>query len=86
MGGVHDGLFADEEEFIEALQTKSEAVHKLTIGTFETEIGAKFLKHLKDTYMDTTIYKRGSSLEDVAYRQGQSDLIKQILTEIKRSI
>ena len=60
-----------------------EQIHKLIVGTFETELGKKLLAHLVDTFIDRPIYRAGMSIEDASYRQGQADLIKQLMKEMK---
>ena len=57
---------------------QAKTIHKLFVGTFETELGQKCLEHLVKTFIDRPIYKQGLSLEETAYRQGQADLIKQM--------
>ena len=56
-------------------------ISKIVKGTFETELGKKCLDHLEATFVDRPIYKQGMTLQDAAYRQGQSDLVRQILKE-----
>lgn len=60
-----------------------EEVHKLTVGTFETTIGRKYLEHLKNVIIDRPTYKKGMELDEVAFREGQKDLVNQILKEMK---
>lgn len=57
-------------------------IHKLTVGTFETELGQRYLKELIRAFVDRPIYKQGQSLEETAYRQGQCDLVRQIMKEL----
>ncbi len=59
-----------------------EEIHKLVVGTFETPLGKKLLSHLKDTLVDRPMYKKGLSLDEVAFREGQADVIRQIIKEI----
>ena len=59
-----------------------EEINKLIVGTFSTELGKRLLEHLEDTFVDRPIYKQGMAVEDAAYRQGQADLVKQIVKEI----
>lgn len=60
----------------------STEIHKLVIGTFETEIGQRLLSHLEDVYVDRDMYAQGLTLDQVAFRQGQADIIKQIIKEL----
>ena len=57
-------------------------MHTIVVGTFETAIGKKLLDHLVQVFIDRPIYQRGQTLEETAYRQGQADLVKQLLKEI----
>jgi len=61
---------------------KSNEIHKITVGTFETELGKKCLENLIRAYVDRPIYSQGQTFEITAYRQGQADVIKDILREI----
>ena len=56
--------------------------HSLLVGTFETELGRKYLDLLDKTFVDRSIYVSGLSIEQTAYRQGQADLVKQIQKEL----
>lgn len=62
---------------------KQTEVHKLIIGTFETPIGTKLLQYLKETIVDRPTFKVGMTLDEVAFREGQKDVIMQLLKEIK---
>ena len=64
------------------MSNKAEDIHKMLVGTFETPLGGKCLQHLVETFIDRPMYKAGSTLEETAYRQGQADLVKQIVKEI----
>jgi len=65
------------------LKRKAKEIHTIYTGTFGTELGQKCLDHLTKTFIDRPIYIQGNSIEQTAYRQGQADLVKQILKEIK---
>ena len=58
-------------------------ITKLIAGTFETTIGQKLLTHLKQTIVDRPTYIKGMTLDEVAFREGQKDIINQLLKEIK---
>ena len=60
-----------------------EEIHKLAVGTFGTELGKRYLSHLEDVFVNVSMYKKGMTLEEVAYRQGQADLIKQLKIAMK---
>lgn len=61
----------------------SEEIHKLFVGTFETELGQKCLKHLKKTFVDRPIYKQGLTFDEVAFRQGEASVISKIIKEVE---
>ena len=60
-----------------------EEIHKLIVGTFETELGQRLLQHLKTTIVDRPIYKKGMTLDEVAFREGQRDIVIQLSKEIQ---
>lgn len=60
-------------------------LHKIFVGTFETELGQKCLSHLKDVFIDRDIYQPGMTLDQTAFRQGEASAIKKILSEIDRT-
>ena len=62
---------------------KSIEIHKITVGTFSTEIGKKCLDNLERAYIDRPIYIQGQTSDVTAYRQGQADVIKAIIREIE---
>ena len=67
----------------EAQQKKQNIViSKLIKGTFQTELGVKLLAHLERKFVDRDIYVQGLTLDQVAFRQGQADFVKQILKEV----
>jgi hypothetical protein len=53
-------------------------------ATFETVPGKKCIEHLEKVFIDREIYKKGLTLDEVAYRQGQADLVRQILSEVNK--
>lgn len=66
------------------MQARSyEEIQKLFIGTFTTELGIRCLEHLEDTFVDRDMYKHGSTLEQVAFRQGEASIIKKIRQAMK---
>lgn len=68
--------------------SKEEEISQEITSTFKvvfgTEHGSKCLKRLKEVFIDRPIYTKGQTLEDTSYRQGQADLIRQILREVER--
>jgi hypothetical protein len=67
------------------MQEKAQSITKLIVGTFETQIGQRCIKHLKKTYVDRDMYVTGATLDMVAFRQGQANIVKQILKELEGS-
>ena len=63
--------------------SKEIEVHKLIVGTFETDLGKKLLAHLKSTIIDRPTYLQGMDLAEVAFREGQKDVILQLLKEMR---
>ena len=61
---------------------KAAEIHKIYVGTFETEIGKKCLELMKDTFINRAIYKAGQSFEETTRRQGEADAIYKIIKEI----
>jgi len=62
---------------------KATEIHKLIVGTFETEIGKRCLEHLKATFVDREIYKVGQSFEETTLRQGEANVINKIIREVQ---
>ena len=57
-------------------------VSSIIVGTFATELGGRCIDHLKGVFIDRPIYRKGQTLEETAYRQGQADLVQQLLKEL----
>lgn len=60
-----------------------EEVHKLFVGTFETELGKRCLAHLDTVFVQREMYKQGMTLDEVAFRQGEASVIQKIMKEFK---
>ena len=65
------------------MKLTSEEIHKLIVGTFETPIARKLLDYLEETIVLRPTYKPGMGLDEVAFREGQKDIINQLLKEMK---
>ena len=61
---------------------EQQEIHKLVVGTFVTPMGEKLMDHLRQTILDRPTYKPGMTLEEAAFREGQKDVITQILKEL----
>ena len=59
-------------------------VAKLFKDTFSNDIGEKCLDYLKATFVDRPVYRTGQSYEETAFREGQRDIITQILREVNK--
>jgi len=60
------------------------ALNKLYKGTFETDLGKELLKYLKETYVDTSMARPGDDLLTIGLRQGQANVINNIIQEVNR--
>jgi len=58
-------------------------IHKLFVDTFNTEVGKRCLKRLEEAFVDRAVYKNGQTFEQTAFREGQRDVVMQILKEVK---
>ena len=61
---------------------RSKEIHKLLVGTFETELGKKCLAHLENTFVDRSIAQVGMTELEIGIRQGEANVIKKIIKEI----
>ena len=59
-----------------------EEIHKLIVGTFTTDLGKRLLEHLEKTIVDRPTYIKGMTLDEVAFREGQKDVILQLIKEL----
>jgi hypothetical protein len=59
-----------------------EEIHKLFVGTFETELGKRTIAHLTEKFVDRNMYESGMTLDQVAFRQGEASTIKKIIKEL----
>lgn len=67
------------------MQDKQQEIHKLIVGTFGTQSGQRLLDYLIETIVDRPSFKLGMSLEEVAFREGQKDVIQQLKSEFKET-
>ena len=42
------------------------------------------LNYLRETFVDRPVYKQGQTFEQTAFREGQRDIVLQIIKEVKR--
>ncbi len=63
-----------------------EEIHKLIVGTFETELGQRVLEYFTEVFVDRPVYKPGLTPDEVAFREGQRNVITQIKKEIKKEM
>ena len=57
-------------------------ITKLYKDTFNNDIGRKCIAQLEKTFVDRPVYIPGISHEETAYREGQRNVIMQIMKEI----
>jgi len=62
---------------------KSTEIKKLLVGTFETELGKRCLEHLEATFIDRDIAQVGMSELEIGIRQGEANVIKKIIREVR---
>jgi len=62
---------------------KGTEIKKIMIGTFETEIGKKCLDHLQSVFVDRDIAQVGMSELEIGIRQGEANVIKKIIREVR---
>ena len=60
----------------------NEEINALLKGTFNTTLGERCIKHLKDVFVDRAMYKPGMTLDQVAFREGEASVIRKIMKEI----
>lgn len=70
---------------MEDIQRKSIEINKLLIGTFETELGRRCLDTLKTTFVDRDMYKKGMTLDEVAFRQGEASVVNKIIKSLEEA-
>jgi len=64
------------------MSEQSVVIEKLFKATFSTPNGKKCLTHLKKVYVDRAIYRTGQTFEETAFREGQANIVRQILGEV----
>ena len=60
----------------------TEETAKLYKDTFSGEIGQRCLKHLRELFVDRPVFRQGSTFEETAFREGQRDIVRQIIKEV----
>ena len=60
----------------------NEEVTKLYKDVFKNDNGKKCLEHLQATFVDRAVFKQGLTFEETAFREGQRDIVMQILKEV----
>ena len=63
-----------------------ETITKIIKATFETPQGINLLEHLLSVFVDRAVYKPGLSSEETAYREGQRDVVRQIIKEFQKGL
>jgi hypothetical protein len=65
------------------MKKTAEEIDLLIRGTFNTEIGEKCLDHLESVFVDREMYVPGMTFDQVALRQGEANVIKKIIKEVR---
>lgn len=60
----------------------SEEITSLVNVVFGTPHGRKLATHLDKTIVDRPTYKKGMELDEVAFREGQKNIVNQLLKEL----
>ncbi len=60
-------------------EDKSQHINSIITRTFLSDTGKEVLELLQKTYLKRPDYINGLTLDQVAFRSGQSDVIRQIL-------
>jgi len=67
------------------MKRDNQDIHKLMVHTFSTEAGKELLLHLTQVFVDRPIYRKGMTLDEVSFKEGQRDLVMQIIKELERT-
>ena len=62
---------------------KATEIKKIMVGTFETELGKRCLEHLEGVFVDRDIAQVGMSELEIGIRQGEANVIKKIIREVR---
>lgn len=54
---------------------KKIAYDKIFLNVYRTKVGKKLFETLRKRHVETNMYNKGDTLEQVSYRQGMSDLV-----------
>ena len=73
------------DEDIETRERKRKELDKIIVGTFETELGQKCLEILERAFINRPMYVQGLSPDQVAYRQGQCDVIRHMIKSLEEA-
>ena len=83
---IHDNIFHVSYVIItkinEGVVMTTEDITVMTQQTFGTDAGANYLQHLIKTFVDRPVYQPGMTLDQVAFREGQRDFVRQITQEV----
>lgn len=63
-------------------EEESKEIHSLCVAIYSTDAGQKYLERMKKAFVDRPIYIAGLTSEEVAYREGQRNVIMQIMKEL----
>ena len=57
-------------------------ITKLYKDVFDNPNGKKCIEMLKKTFVDRPVFRQGSTFEETAFREGQRDIVTQIIKEV----
>ena len=60
----------------------TEEVTKQYKDVFDNTNGKKLLESLRETFVDRPIFRQGATFEETAFREGQRDIVRQIIKEV----
>ncbi len=73
--GDLDTTIMDEADVSTEMLAKKLELDKIYFNCYNTPEGKRMFEHMRERHVDTPMYKKGDSLELVAYRQGMCDLV-----------
>jgi hypothetical protein len=62
------------------------SVNQLCKATFKSGVGAKYLQILKAKFVDCKVYEPHLDHHEVAFREGQRDIIMSIIKELEINV
>ena len=79
------GDLDEEKDALEEMARKKEEIDKIFLDVWNTKEGRRMIEYLKERYVDVSIARLGDTEQEVYYRQGKADLIRDILSVISQN-